>query len=732
MSQYCSKGHANPDHSQFCSACGTPLPAAQGVSPAPESLIGSRYRLQYQLGEGGFGRTYLAEDTYRFNELCVLKEFAPYVEGDEALQKAETLFEREAGVLYQLQHPQIPTFRELLRANFERRERLFLVQDYVDGRTYQTLLDQRQQQGQTFTEEEVHQFLLDVLPVLEYIHSVNVIHRDISPDNLMMRALDGLPILIDFGGVKQVVTAVANPTPVTLVGKVGFAPYEQIQHGQTYPHSDLYALAATALVLLTGQPAHTLLGSKSSSAWLQHVSVAPRLAVILEKMLADNPRDRFQTAKQVRVALSREADSAVRYHRRTAASGASIARPSFSSTAASPPAAPSSSPNRGLIIAGLALGIAVLGSWAGYRLLPEGILQSGNSASREETRRDDLRTRQANLGVDSSYLIKLTDSTFYERYPQQRGRALTDGPEDAEWRARWDAIAAEWLTLFEVHLSPQARQGLGRFIPADLDRWTQAVNELLVGRRALDDLTDAKFFQLFPKQRGEAIFEQPIGQVWYGIALDQLAALRSGETLSTLSFADGDYRQRVSGLLAPGSGQIYVMELSAGQFLRLNLEAPQGKTRLSVYLPSPTAEQPALLEGSRNVTWSGRLPQTGAYEVVVISTASDTISYQLNISADVVTQPAPPEPPSRPRRQASPEASPDAESPDESASDATPSDAASPDTKSPDANPADNPANAASPEAGSNGTPPNAPAQPERPESGSAPAPESNTSNPSP
>ncbi|MEO0406727.1 MAG: inactive serine/threonine-protein kinase VRK3, partial [Cyanobacteria bacterium P01_A01_bin.135] len=147
MPQYCPKGHSNLDHSQFCATCGTPLPLAQGVSPASGTIIGSRYQLQYQLGEGGFGRTYLAKDTHRFSELCVLKEFAPYVDGESALQKAETLFEREAGVLYQLQHPQIPTFRELLRANFERRERLFLVQDYVDGQTYQHLLEERQEQG---------------------------------------------------------------------------------------------------------------------------------------------------------------------------------------------------------------------------------------------------------------------------------------------------------------------------------------------------------------------------------------------------------------------------------------------------------------------------------------------------------------------------------------------------------------------------------------------------------
>lgn len=673
MSQFCPKGHDNLDHSQFCSTCGMALPAADGVSPASGHIIGSRYRLQYQLGEGGFGRTYLAEDTHRFGELCVLKEFSPYVEGDDALHKAEVLFEREAGVLYQLQHSQIPTFRELLRANFERQERLFLVQDYVDGQTYQSLLDQRQQEGKTFTEEEVRQFLLDILPVLEYIHSVNVIHRDISPDNLMMRASDGLPVLIDFGGVKQVATAVSSPASVTLVGKVGFAPYEQIRQGQTYPHSDLYALAATALVLLTGQPAQTLIGDNSSSQWLQQVTLSPRLVVTLEKMLASDPRDRFQTAKQVRVALSRESDSAPRYRHNTGGS----ARPGPSMPGQIPSALPtpprtanSGGESRGwggLVVALLTITIAGIGGWVGYRLLPQTADQPGelSPSDGDPAGQSRLETRRSDLGVNAGFLVAITDQTFYDRYPNQRDRVLTDTPDDAEWRGRWEAIADEWLTLIETNLSPQARQGLGSYTAADIERWTQAANALFVGRKALNDLTDAAFFHLLPQQRSQSIFDQPVGQIWYGIALDQLAAMQSRSTLSTLSFSEGNYREESSGLLAPGRGQIYIMELSESQLLRVNLQAPQGQTRLSIYLPSPTADQPALLERSRQLTWSGKLSQSGFYEVVITSTASDTIAYQLNVSADVVTQPAPAAPAEEAPDSPAPDIFPDQEQPGE-------------------------------------------------------------------
>ena len=219
-------------------------------------VMGGRYRIVRELGHGGFGRTYLAEDLNRFNESCVLKEFAPQVQGTYALQKAEELFEREAGILYKLQHPQIPKFREMFRVKQGNKGRLFLVQDYVVGQTYHALLDTRKQQGLRFNEAEVTQLLLQILPVLEYIHSLGVIHRDISPDNLILRSTDGLPVLIDFGGVKQVAASVASqvmgsppvggtPAHATRLGKVGFAPHEQMQGGIAYPHSDFYALGAT-------------------------------------------------------------------------------------------------------------------------------------------------------------------------------------------------------------------------------------------------------------------------------------------------------------------------------------------------------------------------------------------------------------------------------------------------------------------------------------------------------
>jgi serine/threonine protein kinase, bacterial len=219
--RYCHQGHPNDLNSFYCKICGTRLEIEV------DGLIGDRYRIVKKLGHGGFGHTYLAEDINRFNEHCVLKELAP-AEGN-SLDKAKELFLREAQVLYKLQHPQIPHFRESFVDG--KRQSLFLVQEYIEGPTYESILRDRKQQGKTFSESEITALFAQLLPVLDYIHGQRVIHRDISPDNLICRNRDHLPVLLDFGGVKAATaTAVQGNNPnhssraVTLLGKVGYSP----------------------------------------------------------------------------------------------------------------------------------------------------------------------------------------------------------------------------------------------------------------------------------------------------------------------------------------------------------------------------------------------------------------------------------------------------------------------------------------------------------------------------
>ncbi|MDX2241971.1 MAG: serine/threonine-protein kinase [Leptolyngbyaceae cyanobacterium bins.302] len=273
------------------------------------TLLRQRYLIQAILGQGGFGRTYLATDQERFDERCVLKEFSVPYQDEVLIKKSQTLFQREASTLYQIQHPQVPRFW----AAFEEGQRLFLVQDFVEGQTYRHLLHDRCQQGEAFSEIEVLYFLQQVLPVLTYLHDRGIIHRDLSPENIILKPDNtpvsttpsrltetGVPIIIDFGAVKEATTHWSLTSAITRVGKVGYAPPEQLQTGQVYPSSDLYYLAATCLVLLTGKEPRSLVDSQTLEwRWQPYTQISDDLARILKRMLSVYPGDRYASAQDV-------------------------------------------------------------------------------------------------------------------------------------------------------------------------------------------------------------------------------------------------------------------------------------------------------------------------------------------------------------------------------------------------------------------------------------------------
>lgn len=649
---YCSQGHLNLSGSRFCCLCGERL-AILGPS---QVMLGDRYRLIHELGHGGFGRTYLAEDINRFNERCVLKEFAPQVQGSFALQKSEELFAREAGVLYRLYHPQIPRFRELFRATLAGQDRLFLVQDYIEGQTYRQLLDIRRAQGFFFSEWEIQQFLEQLLPVLHYIHEVGVIHRDISPDNIIQRSSDQRPVLIDFGGVKQIaveaesqfVSVVSPPDLATRLGKYGYAPAEQMQQGVVSPQSDLYALAVTALVLLTGQDPVDLVRAEQES-W-QH-QLTPHLASILMRMLNPQPGNRYSSAQAVLQALYASTDADV--NPATLPTVAPGSPPSTGMTATSTvTAAPTSSAKggKGWLLLLLLLLLGGMGWWTRILWLPwlhhlPWLYQSiAEQVPHEPSRETTFQTRRQQLGIPDGFLVSLTNETFYQRYPDQQGRTLSDSEADRQWRNTWYDIANNWLTILEANLSPEARRSLGSYTQTNRDAWKKAVNQLYVGSRSLFDLTDAKFFHLFPDWRGQEFLDKPIGQVWQGMVADQVAAIQAGKTLQEVKFDPGSFSRQLSHTLNPGEGRIYIANLTEGQILRVGLQAPADSTGLSIYVPRPTSELPSLLEDSADTTWNGRLTQSGYYEMTIVNRLDTPIAYQLNLAVDNVTS-TPIEPP---------------------------------------------------------------------------------------
>lgn len=286
---------------KYCTACGMPL------------ILVGRYLPTKLLGRGGFGAAFLACDRYTPGmRQCVVKQFQPAGNLSETqLKLAQDLFEREAIVLEEIgtQHEQIPdlfAYFPIIVSSFsqpgQQEQFFYLVQEYIDG---QNLEEELNHKGQ-FSEQEVLDMLQDILKILQFVHNKGIIHRDIKPSNIM-RHHNGKLYLLDFGAVKQV----ANTPPggvgsSTGIFSLGFAPPEQMSGGQVFPSTDLYALAVTAVMLLTGEKDVTKLFDVYSNQWKwqERVSVSPLVANTLDRMLLPAANQRFQSAQEVLEALN--------------------------------------------------------------------------------------------------------------------------------------------------------------------------------------------------------------------------------------------------------------------------------------------------------------------------------------------------------------------------------------------------------------------------------------------
>ncbi|MGD1902548.1 MAG: protein kinase [Geitlerinemataceae cyanobacterium] len=342
------KAPRNLDGASHCQSCGSQL------------RLRNRYRPIEALAQGGFGRTYLAVDEDRLDTPCAIKQLLPQSSGTEiakeTLDKMIDLFFQEATQLSKLgEHPQIPT----LLAFFEQDAQMFLVQEYIDG---ETLWHEMDREG-PFSEQQVKQVLVQLLPILKFVHHHNVVHRDITPVNILRRRRDDRLVLIDFGVAKQLShTAMAQPG--TKVGTVGYAPIEQLRSGQAYPASDIYSLGVTCLHLLTKTRPDSLFDPLHGWRWKEILakrgqSISPRLAYILEKMTRDMVADRYQSIDEIirdfkapgraKKAQATQAQAA-RGSQRSVSGGSSSragAAASVPSSAPRPPATPRSSSSTG-------------------------------------------------------------------------------------------------------------------------------------------------------------------------------------------------------------------------------------------------------------------------------------------------------------------------------------------------------------------------------------------------
>ncbi len=283
----------NTDAEQRCEACGSGL------------ILHERYRAIKLLGQGGFGRTFLAWDQLAQDQspvgdpaLCVVKQFLPQNQTNADLRQSQELFQQESIRLKDLgDHPQIPALVD----SFAIGELLYLVQEFVAGRNLAIVLAE---QG-AFSEAAILHLLNDLLPVLKFVHDRQVIHRDIKPANLIRREDDRL-FLVDFGAAK-LMTSIAALQQGTRIGSPEYVAPEQ-SRGQATFTSDLYSLGVTCVHLLTNVPPFSLFdGIHDRWVWQDYLPkpVSAQLRQILNKLLQNALNERFQSADEVLAAIGK-------------------------------------------------------------------------------------------------------------------------------------------------------------------------------------------------------------------------------------------------------------------------------------------------------------------------------------------------------------------------------------------------------------------------------------------
>jgi CHASE2 domain-containing sensor protein/tRNA A-37 threonylcarbamoyl transferase component Bud32 len=275
-----------------------------------DTLLNQRYKVIEPLGSGGFGKTYLAEDTQRpGNPKCVVKHLQPARQDQEFLDVARRLFKTEGEILELLgKSDRIPQ----LLAYFEESQQFYLVQQFIPGHS----LSEEIKSGKRLSEAQVIDLLQDVLRVLIFVHSHHIIHRDIKPANLIRRQQDNRLVLIDFGAVKQIQSQQTEENQSIAIGTAGYAPPEQLL-GHPRLNSDIYALGMIGIEGLTGIPARqfqrnphgqlVFKGDSHSNAviWYKLDNINEKLASVLDKMVAYDFIQRYQSAEEVLESLEK-------------------------------------------------------------------------------------------------------------------------------------------------------------------------------------------------------------------------------------------------------------------------------------------------------------------------------------------------------------------------------------------------------------------------------------------
>ncbi|MEG4230707.1 bifunctional serine/threonine-protein kinase/ABC transporter substrate-binding protein [Microcoleus sp. Pol11C3] len=266
-------------------------------------ILHESYKIIALLGEGGFAKTYTAAKINQpHHPLCVVKEI-PFPPSNDlrVLERARHRFEREARALRRLgNNSRIPELFD----SFEENNYFYLVQEYVKGHP----LSQELTAGDRWNEKNTVALLREILEILKSVHQENIIHRDITPSNLIRRETDQKIVLIDFGAVKEISTFTSNSTGEIFtsqaIGTSGYMPAEQYdQRSVPQPYNDIYAVGIIAIQALTGRRPINLPQDPETCEivwdYLTSEPVSNKLKNILTKMVRFHFQDRYQSVDEV-------------------------------------------------------------------------------------------------------------------------------------------------------------------------------------------------------------------------------------------------------------------------------------------------------------------------------------------------------------------------------------------------------------------------------------------------
>jgi serine/threonine-protein kinase len=608
------------------------------------SFLHQRYHIRQVLRQGRWGWIYLAHDRVRsvsrtqsldkgqsgssqLQDHCVLEEWI-VLDGDR-LEELQEVLHHEFRKFNQIRNAHLPEYH----VAFIHQQRLYCVREWIQGDTYRSLLSQRLAQGQPFLEAEVRQFLETLLPVLAVLHKRDILHQHLTPDCILLRKFDRQPVLVEFGLQAELPIEFFNLELFNHATE-SYAPLEQRLGERIAPDSDLYALAAIVLVLLTGCEPEKLYDDKTQRwVWQPWISLSPQFASIFDRMLSPNPKRRYASANKVIQALRAAA-------KKDGLKNDVSTQDAFTDVSALPTSLGAAQAFGEIALAVILIALAGIAAWRIiFHLQPtlftssespivvsptpelatQDATQSGSSES--SSKPTDLKNRRRELAIRFDVFNQLVDELFYTKYPKLKNQSL-----DESKQSEWDKMANALLDKL-ASLSQEARADMGNYNRASYNTWLTAIKPLNVTGRSIEALTDTQLVYLFPELQGKQINPRTLGQIWYAIAHDQISAVKNGDKLKPISS-----KAVRSETLNAGQGNLYTVQLQQGQNVKLSLKAPAGSLRLSIFPPSENAS--ALLKRSTELQWSGKIEQSGIYEIAIASNTRKAIKYELKIDKD--------------------------------------------------------------------------------------------------